>query len=248
MSGSYHDPSWAEQVTIPVKRVGNRWEFFYGGDLPVSDGTVGMLTVPASRVPDKELLARLKQPATVKVLPEGTPLLVALSVNVDGPGRRLLNDEWRHINHSDLPASTTWMEMVRLGPPKRGIMQLKLGDEDKDNGTGGLWLKAKGLEKTELVSSTILMPDGFGESTAISLNHAFTLLSERYETQRISHTGSAYSRVFYKEADGRWYPLADLREGVLASVERRFIADAWRELERKLGWRPLVKTSKPKRS
>ena len=90
------------------------------------------------------------------------------------------------------------------------------------------------------------MPDGFDEPTAISLNHAFTLLSERYETQRISHTGSAYSRVFYQEADGRWYPLADLREGVLASVERRFIADAWRELERKLGWRPVVKSSKKK--
>lgn len=46
--------------------------------------------------------------------------------------------------------------------------------------------------------------------------------------------------------DCRWYPLADLREGVLASVERRFIADVWRELERKLGWRPVVKSSKKK--
>lgn len=246
MSGSYHDPSWNEQVTIPVKRVGDRWEFFYGGDVPVADGSVGMLTVPASRVPDKELLARLKQPGSVKVLPEGTPLLVALSVNGDGHGRALLDEVWHHVNLSDLPASTTWMEMVRLGPPRRGFTRLKLSDDAEDHDTGGLWLKAKGLDKTELVSSTILMPDGFDEPTAISLNHAFTLLSERYETQRISHTGSAYSRVFYQEADGRWYPLADLREGVLASVERRFIADAWRELERKLGWRPVVKSSKKK--
>lgn len=46
--------------------------------------------------------------------------------------------------------------------------------------------------------------------------------------------------------DVRRYPLANLREGVLASLERRFIADAWLELERKLGWRPVVKSSKKK--
>lgn len=244
MTGSYHDPSWAEQVTIPVKRLGDRWEFFYGGDVPVADGSVGMLTVPASRVPDKELLARLKQPASVKALPEGTPLLVALS-GVGGSAG-MLDEVWKLISHKDLPSATTRMEMVRLGPPKPGVTRLKLADNAEEDGTGGLWLKARGLDKTELVSSTILMPEGFDQPTAISLNHAFTLLSERYETQRISHTGSAYSRVFYQEADGRWYPLADLREGVLASVERRFIADAWRELERKLGWRPVVKSSKKK--
>ena len=31
MSGSYFDPDWAAKVTVPVKRVGERWEFFYGG-------------------------------------------------------------------------------------------------------------------------------------------------------------------------------------------------------------------------
>ena len=36
MSGSYFDPDWTAKVTVPVKRVGERWEFFYGGDMPVS--------------------------------------------------------------------------------------------------------------------------------------------------------------------------------------------------------------------
>lgn len=46
--------------------------------------------------------------------------------------------------------------------------------------------------------------------------------------------------------DVRRYPLANLREGVLASQERRFIAYAWHELERKLGCLPAVKSSKQK--
>jgi len=82
--------------------------------------------------------------------------------------------------------------------------------------------------------------------TAISLNHAFTMLSEQYESHRLSHTGSAYTRVFYKEADGRWYPLSDLREGVLISAERQLIADSW-QLEALLRWRPVVRPSKKKK-
>ncbi len=245
MQASYHDPNWSEQVTIPVKRVGDRWEFFYGGDVPVQDGALGQLSVSTAQITDHDFLQRLQKPAVVKVLPEGTPLLVALSADCGGGG--LLDEVWDLINRTDMPSSTTWMEMVRLGPPKRSVTQLKLGDDGVEDMTGGLWLKVKGLNKTELVSSTILMPEGFDEPTAISLNHAFTMLSEQHESHRLSHTGNVYTRVFYKEADGRWYPLSDLREGVLISAERQLITDSWRQLEALLGWRPVVRPSKKKK-
>ena len=48
MTGCYHAPSWNEKDTIPVKRGGDRWKFFFGGDLPVADGSVGKLTGLAS--------------------------------------------------------------------------------------------------------------------------------------------------------------------------------------------------------
>jgi hypothetical protein len=35
MSDNFFDPLWTEKVTVPVKRVGDTWEFFYGGDVPV---------------------------------------------------------------------------------------------------------------------------------------------------------------------------------------------------------------------
>lgn len=95
------------------------------------------------------------------------------------------------------------------------------------------------MERCELHGSTVLLPSDFGEQTAVSLNHAFTLLSERYEKHRLSHTGNVYERFFYEESDKRWYPLDDLRKGVLVGAERKLLSDAWAEVERLLGWRPL---------
>ncbi len=42
------------------------------------------------------------------------------------------------------------------------------------------------------------------------------------------------------------YSLVDLREFVLPSVECRCIEDIWRELEHKLGLRPVVKSRNKK--
>ena len=105
---------------------------------------------------------------------------------------------------------------------------------------GGLWLKLKGLERTELVGSTVLMPSGFETKTATSLNHALTLLSQAYEKHRISNTGNVYTRIFYEEASGHCFPLNDLREGVQAAGERRLLNEAWQKVEQTLGWRPTT--------
>jgi hypothetical protein len=243
MQGSYHDPNWSEQVTIPVRRVGDRWEFFYGGDVPVREGTLGHLTLGAAQINNSEFLDRFQKPATVKVLKEGSPLLVALSDRDQGA---FLPSGMKKRMRLKLPVGTTRLEQVWLGPVRNRGTQLNLDDESDADGSGGLWLKVKGLGKTELVGSTIQMPDGFEEPFAISLNHALTMLSERYEKHRISHTGNVYARVFYLESDDYWYPLADLREGVLAGAERQLMADAWQALEKQLGWRPVIKPSKKK--
>ena len=64
MSGSYFDPDWAAKVTVPVKRVGERWEFFYGGDVPVKEGTLGELTLSA-----EQCWRRLKLDPLTRIVP-----------------------------------------------------------------------------------------------------------------------------------------------------------------------------------
>lgn len=39
MSNSFFDPDGRPKVTVPGKRVRERWEFFYGGDVPVQEGS-----------------------------------------------------------------------------------------------------------------------------------------------------------------------------------------------------------------
>jgi hypothetical protein len=47
---------------------------------------------------------------------------------------------------------------------------------------------------------------------ARSLNHAFTLLSMKFETKRISHSGNVFARVYcYSEKRKEWHPLDELR-------------------------------------
>lgn len=230
---NYFDSSWVKTVTVPVLRVGNRWEFFYGGDVPVADGTRAELRVEASSLSDPRFLNRISAETTVKVLEEGAPLLVALS---DPDCEPLLMDGSRAERFPcGIPAGTSRFAHVGIGPlgapaPCADPVQQELLPE-----TGGLWFKFKGVEKCEMLSSTIVMPAGFRVPCAKSVNHAFTLLSEAYETDRISHTGNVYRRVYSLNLpDMCWYPLDALRVTEQARIEGELRRDLWQDVERKL--------------
>jgi hypothetical protein len=232
MSGSYFDPDWTAKLTVPVKRVGERWEFFYGGDVPVREGTLGELTVSADQITDENFRQRVMQELTVKILEEGTELLVALSDRDTNGGRA---GAWPGSYPPNVPPGTTRLERIWLGPVKKKPDEELL---DPALERGGLWLKLKGLERCELQGSTVQMPTGFQPTVAISLNHAFTMLSKAYEKHRISNTGNVYSRVFYQDRNKHWYPLDDLRTGVQAEGERKLLNELWAQVEKTLGWRP----------
>lgn len=229
----FFDASWVEKVTLPVRRVGSGWQLYYGGDIPAREGALGDLTLNAHDIVDEQFMDRMTQELQVKVLDEGTELLVAL-IDRDTEGQLVGFPEERPRG---VPMGTTRFERIRLGPAERdaGV------DADAEGPLpGGLWLKVKGLQRCELVSGSILLPEGLGVAAAASLNHAFTLLSARYETHRRSHTGSVYGRVFYQEANGRWFPIDDLRRGVLAMAERPLLKRTWEAVDHALGWRPSV--------
>lgn len=238
------DSSWTEQVTVPVKRVGERWEFFYGGDVPVKDGTLGELTFSANQISSLEFLRRVTAELTFKVLEEGTPLLVALSNRGNASPYAEYGPQYFP---QGIPPGTSQWERVYLGPVKTSARKSDPCQQKLIPETGGLWLKLRGFERCELSSSTVLMPKDFQEPTAISLNHAFTLLSRVYETHRISNTGNVYTRVFYQDNDECWYPLDDLRRGVQAKGERKLLNELWVQVENLLGWRPISSEAKRRR-
>lgn len=114
-----------------------------------------------------------------------------------------------------------------LGPPSTARQKR---EEEK----GGLCLALEGVEPRTLESSGVFLPAELNVDPAISVNHAFTKLSELYEPWRKAHTGNIYDRVFYKEDDGYWDPLDDLRKREMVASERKIIRALWSEVERLL--------------
>lgn len=65
MSESYFDPDCRAKVTVPVKRVCERREFFYDGDAPACEGTQAALQTD-SRANADELVAHHSRQAKKK--------------------------------------------------------------------------------------------------------------------------------------------------------------------------------------
>lgn len=232
--------NWTQTVTVPIRRVGDRWECFYGGDVPVEDDALGELTIRTAQITDEHFLKRITQTTDVRILEEGAPLLVALSDRSTAA-----KPPWPAVSREDVPPGTTRFERIIIGPPRAKRLGnpptvAPASDSQAHRDRGGLWLRLKGLSRSELMCSTVLMPDGLEESSARSLNHAFTLLSRAYETHRISNTGNVYRHCFYQETDQCWYPLDDLRTGVRAQGEQTLIHSAWKQIEQALGWAPAT--------
>lgn len=72
--------STKKPIRIPVKFVDQKWEYFYGGMLPLADGTIGDLVVDKCAIQDSDFLARLQRSTKHKILGLGTSLLVALTI------------------------------------------------------------------------------------------------------------------------------------------------------------------------
>lgn len=231
-------------LRLPVRFVNGTWEYYFGGGVPVKEGTFAELHVHPIRISDAKFLERVTKPATVCVAKPGETLLVAVNTRTLCKSGRFPRSESHtepsavDVDHHDLPCENPTFVPVTLLPAEQDK-----GKPPPGPTSSGLWLKIAGTSDAELMSGPILLPEEFGESielfpkpTAISLNHAFTILSEKLETHRISHTGNAYSRVYYRESNNRWYPLEHLRNRLFVSAERRVIKDAWAELEKQLGF------------
>lgn len=216
----------SRRIRLPVQRVNGQWEFLYGGDVPLHDGAIAELVVDSCSIQDRDFLDLISQELSVQVLPQGTPLMVALSDQAYGWGAALRPD----IPLQYLPPGCTRFVMVHIGPKSK--RQNDLFEEDE----GGLWLHQIGLDRCELECSPILMPEGSAKQVAQSPNHAFTMLSEQYEQHRLSHTGNAYTQLFYQETNGQWFLLSVLRDGMFKRAEDSLISRAWHQLEEKLGW------------
>src|SRR5579885_2065681 len=173
------------RIRIPVKYVDGHWELLYGGAVRAKNGSNGVLSLSRDQIDDPSLLNALSERLRIRILDEGTELRVALTVR-DKLAPPL----------SKLFSATDWDRAAKISVESQ-FVPIWLGRPDnaqkkKGEVRGCLWLELVGLEPTGLESSTVNLPKGLDIESSISVNHAFTLLSERLEPWRKSHTGNIY--------------------------------------------------------
>lgn len=169
--------------------------YFDGGNLPkLKDGAIGDLILPAAVVEEESALQRLQQEHIVAILPINTKLMLGIRAKAVPAGRR---------------SSVTYPEA--LSPHvDYGFVEVQLREP--------LRLKLRGSKSAILESCECYIP-ALNEG-ASSLNHAYTLISEVFEPDCLSHTGNIFQRGYYLDGK-RWRPLSDLRSRYEAEFEDR---------------------------
>ncbi len=225
-------PKASSALRIPVRFVNGLMECEFGGTVPLREGTKVELIVDAVDISEEGFLEAMTQPGRHLALPQGSKLRVGLNVKnlkdftqvetalltelVVGPkGPFVLANRYAGSSYF-----TKFIE-VEISVPTEKQIQLY------PSKVGGLWLLTKGRKATGLSSTTINLPPEVSEKPATSLNHALTILSERFEPWRISHTGNIYEQVFYQEKNGRWYALDYLRNEKLERIEMQIADKLW---------------------
>jgi len=185
--------SSSRSVHIPVQKRGSTFEFLYGRSLPeIRDRTKVYLIVPLDSLSPEDRAA-FEKLHTEPLLPKGTRLLVLVQATV-------FADELL------IPSSEAFAI-----PVDGAFVEVELQED--------LTILLRGTKPPILSSCPCYIPRL--DIQARSLNHAYSLISERYEPHRASHTGNVFQKVFRRSADGTWEPLEALRKAAQKSEEER---------------------------
>ena len=85
-----------------------------------------------------------------------------------------------------------------------------------------LCINFKGTKKPELLDCECKIP-ALPDADAKSINHAFTLLPEKFETHRRSHTASVFAQVYYQIKPNHWVQINERREQLIGEFEYELI-------------------------
>jgi hypothetical protein len=191
------DPA-AKTVHVPVRIEKGQVTLLHGGKkLVLKNGATGTLILYASTILDEELRKQLSQVTSVELLPTGARLMADVNPrNSSETDRDVLRKDSRcgYIHGT-------------------GHFHIALHLH------GPLLLQLKGTKKPSLLPCPITIPALDGQPVE-SVNEAYTVVSQRYEAHRRSHSGNVFQKVLFLHRDD-WRPLKELRERVEAGQDPR---------------------------
>src|SRR5262245_20613128 len=167
-----------------------------------SEGAPFEILIDPTHVLDKSRLIEIEDEEIVPFLPKGTKLLA--QVNAEKVPKELI---------SFLHRSPDRIE-------KCALVEVTL--------IGDLYICLRTGRKSTLMDVSCSSPFLKGREdppAAISINHAYSLISTHFEPYRKSNTGNVFDKVFYQSnKDGNWASLRTLRDEIQQA--RRTTADA----------------------
>jgi hypothetical protein len=180
-----------------------------GTPLPIiRDGTIADLVLPANALADEAERRKLEEESTKELLQAGTSVFIGLNptgVTSEDRDRLTLASKLRVDPDTEAPKATEAIPQAPRTLIGRGydrFAEVVLKEP--------LILRIRGDKKPSLEECKCCIP--MLRTEARSLNHAFTLLSGAFETERISHTGNVFARGFCRCPKSKdWRSLNELR-------------------------------------
>jgi hypothetical protein len=201
MSGKIGKQRFEKHLRIGARFDGNRFVLVDGSPLPAlsEDSVVELILAPES-ILDSTARARFLEEMAVTILEKESRVFFGVS-------------------------ATMVSNMKAVGLISPNVLQI-ISEywfvEGQLDAT--LMLQVRGDQEARLSPCPCTIPSL--NRTADSLNHAFTLISEAFETKRRSHSGNVFERVYTQVTAGKWQALDELRSEAIARMQAGTISDA----------------------
>jgi len=195
------DP-FSKMIKIPIEIKKGNVEFYFEGPLPeLKDGTLGDLIIPAYAVTNSNLRNLLSEERKIPLLKKDTILFVQVSASTRD--NKIIEYE-ADPEESGIKIKMNFVPIVIEEP---------------------LYLYLRGTKHPTL--SNVKCKTTIGKDiNATSLNHIYTLISQRYEINRISHTGNVFKKVYYKDGEAKCLlPIERFRRKREILFDNRFFND-----------------------
>ena len=180
--------SKAKTVVIPVEIKNGTINYLYDGPLPeIAENTVGELVVPEWAIKDKEVVGFLSEEWRIEIFPENTTFYVELKPSGTDRANFLKKLQMADRHPSDPRRFAQVMTKVPL------------------------YLILRASKRPKLANVECHVP--LLKADAISLNHAYTLLSQEFEKDRKSHVSNVFNTVYFRHPHhDEFLPLGYIRE------------------------------------
>jgi hypothetical protein len=206
MSKQIKKGQYEKRLRVAVRFDGTQFALLDGSPLPaIAKDAVCELVLRPEQLQNPDDRDRFVRDEVFPILTQGSTVLLGVSPHSVGDPKAL----GLICNPQEIGVQTEyWLVEVRL-------------KQD-------LKIRIRGDQEAKLEPCSCLIPSL--ERDATSVNHAFTLISETYETERLSHTGNVFERAYTSVGPKRWQTLDDLRiKAIAQSLQRKLEFPASRD-------------------